>query len=198
MDPLESLAVAVTVVAVVLTARRSFWNFPFSLVSVGLYAVIFYRVRLYADALLQCVFAATLVYGIVQWRGRRHLDGKVQVSRIDLRTMQLSTLAVLALTASLGFVLDRETDASLPWIDSGLLAASLVGSVWAARRLLEQWLLWCIVDVIYVGVYLYKALYPTALLYALFIGIALYGWRQWWRSWRTADASAGELARKSA
>lgn len=198
MDPLESLAVAVTVVAVVLTARRSFWNFPFSLVSVGLYAVIFYRVRLYADALLQCVFAATLIYGIAQWRSRRHVDGKVQVSRLDLRTLQLSALAVLALTATLGFVLDRETDASLPWIDSALLAASLVGSVWAARRLLEQWLLWCIVDVIYVGVYLYKALYPTALLYALFIGLALYGWRQWWRSWRAADASMGELARKSA
>jgi nicotinamide mononucleotide transporter len=204
VDPLELLAVVVSVLAVVLTARRSLWNFPLALASVGLYAVIFYRVRLYADALLQCVFAATIVYGIAQWRRSRSQDGEVKVRRIDRRTAQWSALSAIGMTALFGLLLDRATDASLPWIDSGLLAASLIGSVWAARRLLEQWLLWCVVDVAYAGVYLYKELYPTALLYALFIGLAVYGWHRWRRAW-LADIGAaepvvlaGELARRSA
>jgi nicotinamide mononucleotide transporter len=204
VDLLEPCAVVVSVLAVVLTARRSLWNFPLALASVGMYAVIFYRVRLYADAVLQCVFAITLLYGIAQWRRSRSEDGEVKVRRIDRRTAQWSVLAIAAITAIFGLVLDRATDAALPWIDSGLLGASLVGSVWAARRLLEQWLLWCAVDVAYACVYLYKALYPTALLYAVFIVLALYGWQRWRRAWFAGAGTAepvllaGELVRRSA
>jgi nicotinamide mononucleotide transporter len=64
-------------------------------------------------------------------------------------------------------------------VDSALLAGSLVGSVWAARRNLESWWVWIIVDVLYVGVYVFKHLYLTAVLYAVFVVLAVLGLRRW-------------------
>ena len=81
----ELIAVAVSVVAVWLTTRRSLWNYPFSFISVGLYAHIFYGVKLYADMALQVVFAVTLAYGLIEWRSFRVGDGTIRVSYASWR-----------------------------------------------------------------------------------------------------------------
>ncbi|MCE4506902.1 nicotinamide mononucleotide transporter family protein, partial [Xanthomonas hortorum] len=81
--------------------------------------------------------------------------------------------------AALGAYMHHRTDAVLPWLDAALASFSLVASVWAARKRIANWVLWIVLDCIYVGVFLSKALYPTALLYAGFVGLAVYGWRSW-------------------
>ena len=179
MSSLEILAFIVSVLGVWLTTLRSLWNYPFSLLSVLLYGIIFYQVKLYADMGLQAIFAGTLLYGLSQWRHHRGAGGAVHVTRVRavevLGSVVLGSLAAVAI----GFLLDANTDASLPWVDSALLAGSLVGSVWAARRNLESWWVWIIVDVLYVGVYLVKHLYLTAVLYAAFVALAIVGLRRW-------------------
>jgi nicotinamide mononucleotide transporter len=179
MSPLEIFAVIVSVVGVWLTTARSLWNFPFSLLSVVLYGVIFYQVKLYADMGLQAIFAATLLYGMWQWWRGRTDRGDLVVMRVSTREVLVSLFAGLALALSLGFLLDERTDASLPWADSLLLAGSLIGSVWAARRQIESWWVWIVVDVLYVGIYLVKHLYLTALLYGAFVVLAVLGLRRW-------------------
>jgi nicotinamide mononucleotide transporter len=179
MSPLEIVAFIVSVLGVWLTTRRSLWNFPFSLLSVLLYAVIFYQVKLYADMGLQGVFAATLLYGLWQWLRGRKADGEIRVARISARELLISAAAGAATAALLGFGLYSRTDASLPWMDSLLFAGSLVASVWAARRRVANWTLWIVVDVLYVLVYLSKHLYLTALLYGVFVGLAVLGLRDW-------------------
>ncbi len=195
MSPLEIVAFIVSVLGVWLTTRRSLWNFPFSLLSVLLYAVIFYQVKLYADMALQGVFAATLLYGLWQWLRGRKADGEIRVARIGVRELLISALAGAATAAVLGFGLYSRTDASLPWMDSLLFAGSLVASVWAARRRVANWTLWIVVDLLYVVVYLLKHLYLTALLYGLFVLLAGVGLREWRAALRrTGPAdSAGRL-----
>ncbi|RYE97435.1 MAG: nicotinamide riboside transporter PnuC, partial [Oxalobacteraceae bacterium] len=73
----------------------------------------------------------------------------------------------------------HRTDATLPWLDAALASFSLVASAWAARRRIANWVLWIVLDCIYVGVFVSKGLYPTALLYAAFVLLALYGWHSW-------------------
>lgn len=190
MSWLEFLAFIVSVLGVWLTTARSLWNFPFSLLSVALYGVIFYQVKLYADMALQAIFAATLLYGLRQWLRGRSGSGQVLVTRIGRAEVAVS-LGVGCLAAlALGYLLHEHTDASLPWIDSVLLAGSLVASVWAARRNIENWWLWIAVDVLYVGVYLVKHLYLTAVLYAAFVVLAVLGLRRW----QAAAAAQGEFA----
>lgn len=179
MSRLEAAAFVVSVLGVWLTTARSLWNYPFSLLSVALYGVIFYQVKLYADMALQAIFAATLLYGLSQWLRGRSASGEVLVTRVRGRDVAVSAVAGLAAAAALGHLLQSHTDASLPWVDSTLLAASLVGSVWAARRHLESWWVWIGVDVLYVGVYVAKQLYLTAVLYAAFVLLALLGLRRW-------------------
>ena len=82
---------------------------------------------------------------------------------------------------ALGYGMATYTDAAAPWLDASLTAFSLVAQVWMAQKRLENWLLWIILDVIFVGLFIHKELYLTAGLYALFTLLAVHGWRQWQR-----------------
>lgn len=197
MSSLEIVAFVVSVVGVWLTTARSLWNYPFSLLSVVLYAVIFYQVKLYADMGLQGIFAGTLLYGLWQWLRGRNASGEVLVTRVRKAEVLASIVAAIGAAVALGFLLYTHTDASLPWVDSALLAGSLVGSVWAARRNLESWWVWIIVDVLYVGVYAVKHLYLTALLYAAFVVLAILGLRRWQVAFATQTRAATQTQAKA-
>jgi nicotinamide mononucleotide transporter len=179
MSRLEVVAFVVSVLGVWLTTTRSLWNYPFSLLSVVLYGVVFYQDRLYADMGLQAIFAGTLLYGFWQWRRGRSSDGEVLVTRVRAVEVIASLVIGIGAALALGFLLYSHTDASLPWADSALMAGSLVGTVWAARRNVESWWVWIIVDVLYVPVYLVKQLYLTAVLYGAFVVLAVLGLRRW-------------------
>ena len=73
-----------------------------------------------------------------------------------------------------------------PWLDAALTGFSLVAQFWMAQKRLQCWVLWFVLDVIYVGLFYYKGLYPTAILYAVFVGLAAYGWLDWRRALATA------------
>lgn len=195
----EWLAVIVSVLGVWLTARRSLWNFPFSIASVALYGHIFYTVRLYSDMALQAVFAVTLVYGLVEWLGFRGGDGTVTVSRASGRELVAGIGGGAVVAIGLGWYTARHTDAALPWLDAPLFAGSLVASWWSARRRIENWWLWIVVDCIYVGMYAYKGLELTALLYAAFVALAALGLRRWRAALETAAPGlpAGQAAAAS-
>jgi len=192
MSLLEIVAFIVSVLGVWLTTARSLWNYPFSLLSVVLYAVIFYQVKLYADMGLQGIFAGTLLYGLWQWLRGRSATGEVLVTRVRAAEVVASIVAAVGAAVALGLLLYSHTDASLPWVDSALLAGSLVGSVWAARRNLESWWVWIVVDVLYVGVYVVKHLYLTALLYAAFVVLAILGLRRWQAAFATQTRAAAQ------
>ena len=179
MSLLEVIAFVVSIIGVWLTTTRSLWNYPFSSLSVALYGALFYRTKLYADTGLQAIFAGTLIYGWWQWAHGRSASGNILITRLSSREILISVVAGSVATGILGFLLDAHTDASLPWVDSMLSAASLVASVWAARRNIESWWLWILVDVFYVAMYLYKNLYLVAVLYAIFVVLAVLGLRRW-------------------
>ena len=91
----------------------------------------------------------------------------------------------------LGGMMARWTDAALPFVDASLTAFSLVAQYWTARRYIASWGLWIVVNVVYVGMFVFKELYLTAGLYALFIGLAVVGWRDWSRTAAALRAAAG-------
>lgn len=180
MSLLESIAFVVSILGVWLTTKRSLWNYPFSLLSVTLYGALFYKAKLYADMGLQGIFAGALLYGWWQWtHGRSSTSGDILITRLRTSEILISIMAGSMVAGIFGSLLDAHTDASLPWVDSLLSAASLVASVWAARRNIESWWLWIIVDVFYVCMYVYKHLYLVAVLYAIFVVLAVLGLRRW-------------------
>ncbi|CTP83065.1 transporter [Xanthomonas translucens pv. poae] len=190
MSPLELLAVLVNLLGVWLTARRVRWCWPVNVVAVLLYAWLFYQWKLYSDMLLQGVYVVLQGYGWWRWSQGRLDHGKVQVGPLPRREGVLSLLAGAAGALSLGWLMHRHTDAALPWLDAALSAFSLVASVWAARKRIANWTLWIVLDSLYVGVFVYKGLYPTAALYAGFVLLAIYGLRLWQAQQRGAAVAA--------
>ena len=182
MSPLELAAVALTLGAVYLTTRQIVWCWPLGMVSVLLYAVVFYRAKLYADMGLQGLYFALAAYGWWAWLRGGEDHGELRVSRIGRRAA--AGLGALALGSglALGLALERTTDASLPFLDSTLTTVSIAAQWMQTRKLLESWLVWLAADVVYVGMFLYKGLYPTAGLYAVFLYLALRGYVEWRRS----------------
>lgn len=181
LQPLEILAVALSVAAVWWTTVRNHLCWPVGLVSVLLYGWIFYGARLYSDALLQLVYAALQCYGWWQWRKAPTCARRPQVRRPRGRDLALAVLVGALGAVALGTVMSRYTDAALPWLDATLTAFSLVAQYWMARLYRVNWLLWIAVDLVYVGVYGIRQLPLTAALYAGFVVLAFLGWRQWGR-----------------
>jgi nicotinamide mononucleotide transporter len=179
---MEEAGVLTTVAGIWLITRRKLICWPVVLISDVLYLIVFYRVRLYSDALLQIFFLAFTLYGWwYWWRGMRE-EGEVRVERLPLKSM----LAGLAIGAAgglaLGSLMKQIHGTALPFLDAILMSYSLVASWWAARKHIANWWLWIAVDVAYIGEYLYKGLKPTATLYALLVALALLGLRDWRRA----------------
>jgi nicotinamide mononucleotide transporter len=182
MTALELVAVVVTVAAVYLTVRQIIWCWPLAMVSVTLYAVVFYRARLYADMGLQGIYFALAAYGWWAWLHGAEDHGKLRVSLAAWPT-RFSLLLLGAVAGFLlGLTLHRFTDASLPFMDSTLSSFSIIAQWMQTRKLLEAWLVWLAVDVFYVGMFLYKGLFLTAGLYAVFLYLAVLGLVAWRRS----------------
>ncbi|MDU9414491.1 nicotinamide riboside transporter PnuC [Pseudomonas sp. zfem005] len=179
MSTLEIVAVLINILGVWLTAQRIRWCWPVSVVAVLLYAWIFFGVKLYSDMLLQLIFALLQGYGWWRWSSGQSVAGKVRVERLPPRVALVSLLAGLLGAVLLGSLMHHFTDAAVPWVDALLTAFSLVASFWAARKYLASWGLWIVLDIAYVGLFLYKDLQLTAALYAGFVILAAYGLHAW-------------------
>lgn len=184
MISLELVAVALTLVAVYLTTRQVVWCWPLGMVSVTLYAVVFYEARLYADTGLQGLYFALAAYGWWAWLHGGEDHGELRVTATPARLRAVLLVAAALGGILLGQALNRFTDASLPFMDSLLTSFSIAAQWMQTRKLLESWLVWLAVDVLYVGMFLYKELYLTAGLYAIFLGLATMGFLEWRRSMR--------------
>lgn len=180
-SPLEVIAAAFGVISVFLSTRQNIWSWPTAIVNVALYTVVFFQGRLYGQMGLQVIYLALSVYGWYQWLHGGEQRTELHVSRATPRlvgsVLILNVVGWLALAAVL-----RQTNAALPWLDALLTTTSLVAQWMMTRKILENWILWIAVDVVYVPMFISQRLYATALLYAAFLGLAVMGFFEWRRS----------------
>lgn len=190
MSWIELIGAIVSAWAVWLTARRRPLCWPVGLASVLIYGWIFVDAKLYSDALLQLAFAGLIVYGWQRWLRNLGEDGRVQVAKLPFATAAGHIAVGVVGALALGFAMHRWTDAALPWLDAALTSFSLVAQWWQGRRHIAAWWLWIVVDVIYVGEYVYKHLMITSVLYAGFVVLAAIGLREWRQAPTEAQARA--------
>lgn len=192
MTPIEIAAFVTGVATVWLAARQHIWNWPTGIVNVALYALLFWRARLYADAGLQVVYLVLSVYGWWAWLYGGAAHRPLRVRRASPRLLAVSAAAGAAFASAVGIALARYTDAAVPLLDSALTGTSLVAQFLMTRKYIETWPIWVVADVVYVGLFISRELFLTAALYAVFTVLALYAWREW-RESLAADRRA-ELA----
>jgi nicotinamide mononucleotide transporter len=178
---LELAGTLTTGLGIWLTARRTLLCWPVTLAADVLYLVVFYQARLLSDSLLQMFFVGFTLYGWWHWwRGVRE-DGEVRVVPLATRSLLLAVAAGVVGSVLLG-IMAKRLHASLPYLDATLTSYSLVGSWWQARKHIANWWLWIVVDLVYIGEYIYKNLWLTAVLYAGLVVLAVIGLRDWQRA----------------
>jgi nicotinamide mononucleotide transporter len=188
--PLETFAALFGAVSVYLSVRENVWSWPTAIVNVTLYILVFLHAKLYADMALQVVYIVISVYGWNQWlhggAGRSTLPVTRITRRLAAALFGIGAVSVVLLATLLG----RYTDAALPWLDSTTTATSLIAQWMMAKKILENWLVWVAVDVVYIGMFLFKSLALTALLYAIFLVLSTMGYFQWKKSLRSQEKKA--------
>jgi len=195
MSWIELIAAGLGVVNVWLVVRRSMWNYPFGIVMVTLYGFVFFGARLYSDTILQGFFFVVQIYGWWYWLQGRGKDGLIRVELMGTRGRLAAAAATLAGAAAGGWFFANYTNAAAPWLDAFIAAASVTAQYLMSIRKIENWIWWIVVDVVAIGVYCWKGLYPTTVLYAIFLGLSVAGLIGWLRELRNEqDTSVPEEA----
>ena len=181
MSTLEWIAAGLGIVTILLVVRRSIWNFPVALAMVTLYFFVFLDAKLYSDALLQIFFVAINLYGWWAWSRAPQVDDGVAVDGMSANA-RANWLAGTAIGSGLlGWTMATYTDAAAPYADAAVAGMSIAAQLLQSLRRVESWIAWIAVDVVAVGLYASRGLYPTAGLYAVFLVLATVGLIEWRR-----------------
>lgn len=179
MNWLEITGFAFGIAGVWLTLKENVLCFPIGLGNVLLSLFLFYQQKLYADAFQQIVYIVLLSYGWLSWLKKNGLNKELLVSVSNKRLLYMCFLAFAFCTVVLGTLLSKFTDATFPWLDSAATSLSFVAQWMIAKKKIENWLIWMLVNVMYISIYIYKDLWLYSLLFFIYLLLAISGYINW-------------------
>jgi nicotinamide mononucleotide transporter len=175
---LEIAAFAMSVAMVLLNLKVNPWAWPLAILSSLLYGLLFANSKLYGEASLQLVFVAVAVWGWWAWvHAPTRAAAHAKVGWMTTREIVVAGVATAAAWPLLAWLLDHATDSDVPWLDALPTVASVTGQVLLGLKRVENWAVWLAVNIFSVGLFAYKALWLTAILYAVFAVLSVVGWR---------------------
>ena len=184
LSPVELAGSVITIVSIWLATRENVWYYPTGIASVLLYAWIYFDARLYAEAGLQLVWLALLIYGWWNWLYGGEDRTELPVTRTPRWGWGASIASGAIMTAAIFLVQRRFTDNPNPLTDSSIAAWSIVAQWMTTKKWIENWALWLAVNAVAVPLYVVRQMMPTAVLYAVLFVLAIEGWRKWRTSLR--------------
>ena len=194
MSPWEAIAVALGLAYLLLAVKRNLlcWLCAFAGTAISL--VLFARVNLYMQAVLQVFYLVMAVVGFIEWRRGRTDTGEVRIRVWTPQQHGMAAAAVAAATVVNGWLLAKYTDAALPYVDSFVTWGSVITTWMVARRVIENWLYWIVVDGVAIWLCYAQGLLGFALLSAVYVGIVVRGYFVWRRDLAAQRAADGEGA----
>lgn len=191
MSFIELFGTFTGLITVWLAARNNIWTWPIGLINVSSFFIIFWQVQLYADMFLQLYFFGMSIYGWIFWY--RQKDVLVKISFLNSRDRLISLIIIIAGVVVLGMLISKihiyfpdifEKPAAYPYFDAFTTVVSIVASVWMARRIVESWVLWILVDLVAIGLYFLKGIKLVSIEYIIFLLMSIYGLIGWIKEYR--------------
>ncbi len=182
---IEVTGVITSLVYLYFSVRQIIWLWPFGIISSALFILIFFNSKFYADMGLQVYYLGVSIYGWIYWsRGGvgRVEKSTLPVSRVSRPLMIILSVTGIVILLGIVYILKHFTDSDVPWGDGFTTAGSIIATWMLARKVLEHWLVWIVIDAVAAGLYFYKGLYPSFLLYLIYAIIAVIGYFQWKKS----------------
>ena len=182
---IEILGTAVGLIYLWQEYRASIYLWITSIIMPAIYLYVYYQAGLYADFGINIYYLVIALYGWLAWRynfslrGKRKESKELSISHIRQGVIIRLAILFLAAWAIISYILIHYTNSTVPFTDAFTTALSIVGMYMLARKYIEQWWVWLVVDITSCALYIYKELYFTAVLYALYAIIAIFGYRKW-------------------
>lgn len=190
MSWIELAAVLLGVAYILLAARESLWCWAAAAVSTTLFLILLIDIKLYNEAALQVFYLIMAGYGWYEWKYKGKSAGNdrmpITTWKVPRHLVVIGAGAILALLN--GFLVKRYTDAQLPYLDAFTTIFSMITTWMVARKVLENWLYWVVIDSTAVYMYVYKELYLTALLFIFYTIIVIFGFIEWLNIYRKQQA----------
>jgi len=177
----ELVAALLGLAYLLLAVRKSLWCWLAAFLSSAIYVAVMFGAKLYMQVSLNLFYVAMAVYGYWEWRRGRDQSGRIATKRWSAPTHCAAAVGVLALSGLNAWLLDRYSDAASPFLDSFVTWGSVITTWMVARRIIENWLYWIVVDGIAAYLYFRQDLFPTGVLFVIYIGIVIHGYRVWTR-----------------
>lgn len=184
LSPLEAAGVLFSVLYLVLAIRESLWCWPAAFLSSVLTIVVMLGARLYSEAALNLFYAAMAVYGWYQWRYGGGTKRELPIGVWSLKTHAIAIGGSIVVSTAIGWLMSRHTDAAFPYLDAFVTVSSIVTTYMVARKILENWLYWLVVDSLSLYLYSQRDLYLYVGLFALYLVLVVIGLIRWHRDWR--------------
>lgn len=186
LSQLEAAGVFFSVLYLVLAIRESLWCWPAAFLSSVLTIVVMFGARLYSEAALNIFYAAMAVYGWYQWRygGKASGAGELPIGVWPLKVHAAAIGGSIAMSAVIGWLMSRYTEAAFPYLDAFVTVSSVVTTYMVARKILENWLYWLVVDSLSLYLYWQRDLNLYVALFALYLVLVVLGLIRWHRDWR--------------
>ena len=188
---IEYIGVAIGLAYLILEYKASFWLWPVGILMSLFYIVIFFQSKFYADAGIDTYYLGANLYGLIEWRRNSQKTAEKSIEMPITHTPKGKilplTLIGLAIWAALWLLLSHLTDSPVPFGDSFTTALSVVAMYLLAKKHIEHWWLWVVVNLVSTGLYAWKGLYPMAGFFAFYTLIAALGYVRWRREMRGAD-----------
>ncbi len=179
---IQWLAFFFNILYVVLAVRENRWCWVFGFVGVALLLVLYFEARLYSDVLLQLFYLVMSVYGWISWSEKSEGNGVPIVTKGPVSHLYYLITGIIG-TFLLGFIFSH-LQAAVPYIDAFTSAFAVIATFLVARKILENWIYWIVIDTVCVVVYVIRDLPLIALLFAIYTILAVVGFIQWSRKFR--------------
>lgn len=176
---LEVIATLSGITCVYLQTKEKIAAWSFGILSVTISCYIFYHSKLYSDLLLHVVYIFLNIYGWYIWSTRGTEDVNAPILHLSRFGIMITAVTVIVLASGLGYFMGTFTDADLYYFDAFTTAGSLVAQYLLAKKYIQNWILWIIVDLVAIPVYLYKGLYFFSFLFGIYLIICIYGFVSW-------------------
>lgn len=176
---------------IILEIRQNIWLWPLGLLTSLIYVWVFFNTKFYADMGLQVYYILISIYGWYWWLkgGKNSETGSLVITGVSARLAWKLLFVLLLIFFTIWFVLSKYTDSPVPGWDAFTTALSVIATWMLARKIIEHWILWVIVDIVSMALYIYKGLFPTAILFGVYTVMAVIGYRKW-----KADSSYKRVA----
>jgi len=178
---IELLGTIFGLLYILFSIKQNIWCWPLGLISSIIYVAVFFSAKFYADMGLQFYYVFISIYGWYHWiyGGKTQNNQQLDVTKTSLKLSLLLFVLNIILFIIISFILINFTDSDIPYWDAFTTAASIIATWMLAQKKIEHWIIWVIVDIISLGLYLYKGLYATVFLFAVYTVLAFIGYSQW-------------------